>query len=288
MIRAALLGLTALLSIGATAPQSSTPADAPVAWHTATAPFPVAGPIYYVGTEGIAVYLIRTRDGLILLDGGLEENVSLVAQSIRTLGFDPRDVKLMIATHAHYDHVAALAGLKRLTGARFLASTGDRQAYETGTPPSDTNYGVIRFPAVHVDGTVIDGRAVSLGGVTLTPVLTPGHTPGCTSWRMMVSDQGHRRDVLFLCSITVAGNRLVRNKGYPGIVADFRRTFAKLRPVHADIVLPGHAEQADIMGKARRRAAGERDAFIDASLLPRLVRESQLAFDAELAKQQAR
>ena len=136
--RGLLLCLAAFLTVGAS------PADTPAPWTRPQRPFHVVGPIYYVGSEGIAVYLVQTRAGLILLDGGLEENVPLVERNIAALGFRLRDVKLMIATHAHYDHVAALAGLKHDTGAAFAASPGDRRAYETGTPPSETNYGVIR------------------------------------------------------------------------------------------------------------------------------------------------
>lgn len=280
MRRGLLLCLAALLVGGAS------PADIPAPWSRPTRPFHVVGPIYYVGTEGIAAYLIQTRAGLILLDGGLEESVPLVERSITELGFKLRDVKLMIATHAHYDHVAALAGLKRDTGAVFASSPGDRQAYQTGTPPSEVNYGLIRFPPIKVDRVLADGRPVTLGGVSLTPVFTPGHTPGCTSWKMRVVDEGRPLDVLFLCSLTVAGNKLVANEGYPGIVADFRHTFARVRTLRADVVLPGHAEQADLMGRQRRQQAGERDAFVDPALLPRIVAESEAGFEAALKKEQ--
>ena len=282
MRRGLLLGLAAFLTVAAS------PADIPAEWARPTRPFHVAGPIYYVGSEGIAAYLVQTRAGLILLDGGLEENVPLVERNIAALGFKLRDVKLMIATHAHYDHVAALAGLKRDTGAVFSSSPGDRRAYETGTPPSETNYGVIRFPAVRVDNVLVDGRPVMLGGVSVTPVFTPGHTPGCTSWTMRVTEGKRPLDVVFLCSLTVAGNKLVGNKGYPGIVADFRRTFARVGRLHADVVLPGHSEQADVIGRARRRDAGEANAFVDPALLSRLAVEAEAAFENQLTKELAR
>ena len=282
MRRGLLLGLAAFLAVGAS------PSDTPAPWSRPQRPFHVVGPIYYVGSEGIAVYLIQTRAGLILLDGGLEENVSLVERNIAALGFRLRDVKLMIATHAHYDHAAALAGLKRHTGAVFASSPADRRAYETGTPPSEVNYGVIRFPALKVDRVLADGRPVTLGGVSMTPVFTPGHTPGCTSWTMRVADVDRPLDVAFLCSLTVAGNKLVGNRGYPGITADFRRTFARARRLRADVVLPGHSEQADVIGRARRRDAGDVNAFVDPALLPRLVSEAEAAFESQLRKEQGR
>jgi metallo-beta-lactamase class B len=278
--RGLLLGLAAFLTVGAS------PADTPAPWTRATRPFHVVGPIYYVGTEGIAVYLVQTRAGLILLDGGLEENVPLVERNIAALGFRLRDVKLMIATHAHYDHVGALAGLKRDTGAAFASSPGDRRAYETGTPPSEVNYGVIRFPALKVDRVLADGRPVTLGGISMTPVFTPGHTPGCTSWTMRVTEVNRPLDVVFLCSLTVAGNKLVGNKGYPGIVADYRRTLARVRQLRADVVLPGHTEQADILGRAQRRDAGDAAAFVDPTVLPRLISEAGAGFESQLKKEQ--
>jgi metallo-beta-lactamase class B len=283
MWRRPLLCLAALLTIGLTA--GAAPTDTPPEWSRPIRPFHVVGPIYYVGTEGIAVYLIQTRAGLILLDGGLEQNAPLVERNIAALGFRLRDVRLLIATHAHYDHAAALSALKRDTGAAFASSAGDRRAYETGTPPSEVNYGLIRFPPLKVDRVLADGRPVVFGGIAMTPVVTPGHTPGCTSWTMRVTDLGRSLDVVFPCSMTVAGNKLVGNKGYPGIVADFRRTFARMRRLHADVVLPAHPEPADVMGRARRRDAGDAAAFIAPELLPRLVEQADAAFRAELSKQ---
>lgn len=274
-IIAALAGLVA----------SAAPAASPAEWSRPQKPFRIVGPIHYVGTEGIAVYLIKTSRGLILLDGGVQEAVPIVEGNIARLGFRLQDVKIILATHAHWDHVAGLATLKRDTGARLLASAGDRIALETGTPPSDTDYGVVKFAPVKVDAVVRDGEAVRLGDVAMTPVLTPGHTPGCTSWTLQVRENGRPLQVMFPCSLTVAGNRLVGNKGYPGIVGDFRSSFAKLRPMRADVVLPAHPEFADVIGRARRRDAGEVNAFIAPNVLPTLVAQSEEDFDEELRKQ---
>lgn len=271
-----MLGLAAAL-VGGAAPQSHPPE-----WTRPTTPFRIVGPIYYVGTEGIAVYLVKTDDGLILLDGGLEESAPAIEANIAALGFKPSDVKLMLATHAHYDHAAGLADLKRDTGAAFAASEGDRAAYETGIPPSEVNYGVKPFPAIKVDRVLVDGRPVELGGVAMTPVITPGHTPGCTSWTMRVTEAGRPLDVVFPCSITVAGNKLVGNKGYPGIVDDFRRSFAQMRTMHADVVLPSHPEAADVLGRAKKRDAGDSNAFVAPDLLPGMVNKAEADFDKQL------
>ena len=296
MRRLYLLCLTALLAGCAAPPDTATasasrpsiasPAGTPASWSRAIAPFHVVGPIYYVGTEGIASYLIKTGDGLILLDGGLAESVPDLERNIVSLGFHLSDVKLLIATHAHWDHAAGLAALKRDTGAAFAASAADRQAYETGIPPSEISYGVTPFAPIKVDRTLTDGQPITLGGVAMTPVITPGHTPGCTSWTVRVPDAARVLDVVFPCSITVAGNKLVGNKGYPAIVADFRRTFARTREMPADIVLPAHPELADVIGRAKRRDAGDKTAFVAPDLLRRIVDEADAAFESELAKQE--
>jgi hypothetical protein len=183
---------------------------------------------------------------VILLDGTLEQNVPQIMRNIATLGFRVGDVKLLLNSHAHFDHAAGLSRLKRETGARMLASAADRGALEAGRPTAETNYGVITFPAVRVDGVLTDGVPVRLGDVALTPLLTPGHTPGCTSWSLRVKEAGRPLRVLFPCSLTVAGNRLIDNPGYPAIVADFR--------AH----LPAHGDHAGRRGVARPSRADRR------------------------------
>jgi metallo-beta-lactamase class B len=259
--------------------------DSPPEWTRPTEPFHIVGPIDYVGTEGIGVYLIRTSAGAIVIDAGPAQAAPIVERNIVKLGLKLSDVKILLATHAHWDHVAGMAQLKRDTGARLLASAADRGALDRGTPPSDTDYGVVRFAPVKVDGLVVDGRPVRLGNIALTPVLTPGHTPGCTSWTMQVKERGRTLSVLFPCSLSVAGNKLVGNKGYPGIVGDYRKSFARLSRIKADVVLPAHPELADVLGRARRSKEGDASAFVDPKVLPGMVSNFTAAFDQELAKQ---
>ena len=250
------------------------------------APFHVVGPIWYVGSEGLAAYLIKTRDGAILLDGTMAENVPAIERNIESLGVRMRDVKLLLNSHAHFDHAAGLAKLKADSGARLAAGIGDRAALDTGVPPGETNYGVIRFPAVHVDRAVRDGEQVRLGEVVLTAHATPGHTPGNTSWSMRVAESERQLDVVFMGSLTVAGNRLVGNRRYPGIVGDFRRSCAVMAALPADVVLPAHPEMADVIGRGKRVAAGEAGAFLAPGLLARLTAQAKAAFEVELTRQQ--
>jgi len=253
----------------------------PPAWTQPIAPFRVIGPIDYVGSAGLAAYLIHTKAGAILIDGTMAENAPAIERNIVARGVPIRSVKLILLSHAHFDHAAGLAALKAASGARLVVGAGDRAAVDSGIPPGETSYGVIRFPAAKVDRGIRDGETVSLGGVTLTAVATPGHTPGCTSWRMRVPHHGRRLDVLFQCSVTVAGNRLIGNRAYPGIVADFRRSIARLGAMRADVVLPFHPESTDLMGRVK---AGT---LVDRAVLPKLAREAGQAFEADLAKQAA-
>jgi len=274
------------LALGVGATVAFAQADPP-AWTRPIAGFPIVGPISYVGTEGLASYLIKTPAGAILIDGTMAENVGAIRRNVEAAGVPIRAVKLILLTHAHFDHAAGLAGLQRASGARLVVGAADAEAVRTGVPPGETSYGVIRFPPARVDRAVRDGDTVRLGGVTLTAVATPGHTPGCTSWAMTVVDRGRPRRALFACSITVAGNRLVGNRRYPGIVADFRRSFARLARTRADILLPMHPEGADVIERGRRLALGEREAFVAPGLLQKTVNEARAAFEVEVTKQRA-
>ncbi len=262
-------------------------AQDPPEWTAPVKPFRIAGNVHYVGTQGLAAYLITTKDGAILLDATLAQNASQIERNIESLGVPLREVKLLLSDHAHADHVGAMAQLKRDSGARFLASEGDRWALENGRNQGDNNYGVMPFDPIPVDEVVQDGQTVRLGEVELTAHLTPGHTRGCTSWSMTVDDRGTPRRVLFLCSITVAGNTLVGNKTYPGIAEDYRATFTKLAALRADIVLTSHPEMADVLERAAKRDAGESDAFVEPGLLSTLVGDFSAAFEQTLKEQEA-
>ena len=254
-------------------------------WVRPVAPFHIIGNIYYVGTEDIGIYLITTPDGDILIDGGLAQTVPLVEQNIAKLGFKITDVKIMLASHAHFDHAAGLAQLRHDSGATFYASAGDAPILARGTitfGPS-ANY---RFPPVKVDRIVKEGEQISLGGTVLTAHLTPGHTPGCTSWTMPVKEAGVTHNAIFHCSTSVAGNPLVNNREYPTIAADYRASFAKLRAIDADVFLAPHALFFHPQEKLKKVKPGAPNPFVDPGELHRFVDDSERNFDEELAKQQ--
>ncbi|MBS0478248.1 MAG: subclass B3 metallo-beta-lactamase [Proteobacteria bacterium] len=255
------------------------PLSDPPAWTRPIAPFHIIGNIYYVGSEGLAAYLITTSRGAILLDGTMEANVPAIEANIKALGIKLSDVKILLNSHAHFDHAGGLAHLKRDTGATMMAMKGDVWALENGKHFGDQNY-VGAFAPVKVDRVLTDGAKVTLGGVTMTAIATPGHTSGCTTWVLPVRLKAGVKTVVFPCSMTVAGNKLVGNRQYPDIVADFRRTFDRMAKLKADVVLPAHPELAQVTTRK-----GEE--FLQPALLPKLVADARAAFDKEWLKESA-
>ena len=261
-------------------------AEVPADWTKPVAPFHIIGNIYYVGTADLAAYLIHTKDGDILIDGTLEQNVPLIERNIAALGFRVSDIKILLNSHAHYDHAAGLAALKHDSGATLYASAADAPILERGSisfGPTASDH----FPPVKVDRIVRDGETIELGGTKLTAHLTPGHTPGCTSWTMPVSEDGAAHTAIFYCSTTVAGNPLVNNKAYPQIASDYEASFAKLKTMKADVFLAAHAQFYHPQQKLALRKKGAPNPFVDPGELQRFVAASQRDFEAELAKQKA-
>lgn len=256
-------------------------------WSQPTRPFHIAGPVWYVGTKGLGVYAIVTPKGTILVSGLLAPDAGQVERNLRTIGVQSRQIQWIVNSHAHFDHAAALAELRRWSGAKLVASARDAPALRAGRHEADNENGHTRFPPVPVDRIVRDGEQVRVGDVALTAILTPGHTPGCTTWSLPIVERGRTLRVVFLCSLTVAGNRLIGNRPYPGIVADYRHTFYRLAALPADIVLPMHPEIADVLGRAARRDAGDANAFVDRAELGRIVADARQAFATALAAARA-
>ena len=270
----------------AVAALSPAAAQSPANWTDTIAPFRVIDNVYYVGSAGLTAWLITTPQGHILLDVGLPQNARLVERNIRRLGFHLRDVRILLNTHAHFDHAGGLATLKRRTHARLFAAAGDRDALEKGVYAGSEENVAWRFPAVSVDSVIADRGTVTLGGVTLTANVTAGHTAGCTSWTLPVMADGARHTAIFFCSASVAANRLAPHPQYAGIVDDYRRTFTRLRTIDADVFFAAHTELFDLKGKRARMAADKANPFVDPGALTRVTAEYEAAFSKELARQQ--
>nr|WP_041756324.1 subclass B3 metallo-beta-lactamase [Bradyrhizobium sp. ORS 278] len=256
-------------------------------WNTPTEPFKVIDNIYYVGTNGLASYLITTPQGHILIDTVMPESTALIETSIGKLGFKVADIKYVINTHAHIDHTGGLAQIKQETGAQMVAGAKDVPLLEGGFYPGREEERYLNFPPVKVDRAVREGDTVTLGGVTLTAHETPGHSPGCTSWTTEVKDGDATRSVIFFCSATVALNQLVGRPTYPGIVDDYKKTYAWAKTVHPDVLLAPHPEMYGMADKRAKIADGAPNPFVKPGEFNAYLDKLEAQFNEGLAKQTA-
>jgi len=266
--------------------------DAPVQ-NDWTEPFPafrIAGNLYYVGSKGLANYLITTPEGHILINSDMEANVPLIRASVESLGFKFSDIKILLISHAHWDHCAGSAMIKRLTGAKYMMMEGDVQVVESGGK-TDFQYAddaTTLYPPTNVDRVLHDGDEVKLGDAVLTAHLTPGHTKGCTTWTMKVNDNSKPRDVVIIGSPNVnPGYKLVGNTVYPGITEDFEKTFRVLKSLPVDYFLGAHGSYFDMEAKYPRFKAGDATALIDPAGYKNYVEDREQAFRRELKKQKS-
>lgn len=264
-------------------------AQTPASWTAPTEPFKVADNLYYVGTEGLSAWLLTSAKGHVLIDGAMPTSGGPILASIQKLGFKPTDVKVILNTHAHFDHSGGLAELKKATGAKLAAAQGDVSALESGKYIGSEDVAAFDTPPVRVDRVLKDGEKVTVGPITLTANVTPGHTRGCTTWTFPLKVDGQMRQALLYCSTSVAANRLVsKEKGpqYPGIVADYEKSFARLKTMKADVFLAPHAEQMGLAAKRAKLAQGGPNPFVNPQELQAVVTASEAAFRRDLARQQ--
>ena len=224
------------------------------------------GNIYYVGSRGLASYLITTPAGHILINSNLKTSVPLIRESIEKLGFRFNDVKILLISHAHFDHDAGSAEIRKLTGAKYMVMDGDVGVVESGGR-SDFQYGndaTLRYPATKVDRVLHDGDQVSLGDTVLTAHKTAGHTRGCTTWSLKVKEAGNSYDVVIVGSPNVnPGYKLVNNVTYPEIADDYARGFRVLKSLPCDVFLGAHGSYYGMEAKYARLNAGGANPYID-------------------------
>ena len=248
------------------------------------------GNIYYVGSRGLASYLITTPGGHILINSNLKTSVPLIRQSIEKLGFHFSDVKILLISHAHFDHDAGSAEIKKLTGAKYMVMDGDVGVVESGGQ-TDFQYGddaTLRYPATKVDRVLHDGDEVRLGDTVLTAHKTAGHTRGCTTWSLRVSEAGKSYDVVIVGSPNVnTGYKLVNNARYPAIADDYARGFQALKSLPCDVFLGAHGSYFEMEAKYARLNAGGPNPYIDSAGYKNYVADREQAFLAELQKQTA-
>ena len=256
-----------------------------------TEPFPafrIAGNLYYVGTKGVASYLVTTPEGHILINSNLEAGVPLLRTSVESLGFKFTDIKILLISHAHWDHNAASALIKEQTGAKYMVMDADVEAVESGGK-TDFQYGSdpeTLYKATKVDRVLHDGDEVKLGGSVLTARITPGHTKGCTTWTMKVEEGSTTYNAVIVGSPNVnPGYKLVNNPRYPQITEDYEKTFRVLKSLPVDLFLGAHGSYFDMETKYARFKRGEKTAFVDPAGYKGYVTEREQAFLRELRKQ---
>jgi metallo-beta-lactamase class B len=253
-------------------------------------PFPahrVIGNVYHVGSKDLASYLITTRDGHILINSGFEETVPLIRAGVESLGFKMSDIKILLASHAHSDHVAGHALAKEMTGAKVYVMRGDDTVIESGGK-GQYLYTESRWKPCVVDRVLVHGDEVKLGDVTLRAHLTPGHTRGCTTWTWKVADGGKTYDVVVIGSPNVnPGYRLVNNSEYPEIADDFAKTFTILKALPCDVFLGAHGSYYGMIEKYEGGKRNEsQNPFIDPDGYRAYVELKAKAFEATRAMQQ--
>ena len=260
---------------------------------TWTEPFPafkIVGNVYYVGSRGLASYLITTPKGHILINSNLVSSVPQIRESVEKLGFHFSDVKILLISHAHWDHDAGSAEVKRHTGAQYMVMDADVPVVESGGK-TDFQYGNnagMLYPPARVDRVLHDGDRITLGGIALTAHLTPGHTKGCTTWTLRVNDAGRSYNVVIVGSPNVnPGYKLVNNSAYPNIATDYEKTFTVLRQLPCDVFLGAHGGYYNMEEKAAKLKNGGGNPFVDPEGYNNFVSQKEQAFRSELQKQLA-
>ena len=256
-------------------------------WNRPVKPFKLIGNIYYVGASDVTSYLITTPQGHILLDSGFAETVPLIKDNVKQLGFKLEDIKILLNSHAHFDHAGGLSELKELTGAQLMASEADAELLAQGGR-GDFQWGdTLAYRPAKVDRVLRDQDRVELGGVTLIARLTPGHTKGSTTWTTRVPEGGRVLDVVFAGSTSIPGYKLVGNAKYPNIVADYAHAFRLLKALPCDVFLAPHGSFFAMQEKRLRMEQGEKsNPFIDPEGYRRYVERTERAYLDQLRKEQ--
>lgn len=233
------------------------------AWTKNYPPFRIAGDLYYVGTEDLASYLLTTKEGHILINTGLEESVPQLKKNVETLGFKFSDIKILLATHAHYDHVAGMAAIKKATGATLMIQQADVPLMKDGGS-SDAILGKdgATFASVVPDRKLKDQEIIKLGGASIKLLHHPGHTPGASSFSLTVKDQKRSYKVLIANIPSILEEtKLSGMPGYPNVGKDYAYTLSVMKKEQFDIWLASHASQFNLQKKHKPADSYRPEAF---------------------------
>ncbi|MBX9599953.1 MAG: subclass B3 metallo-beta-lactamase [Bryobacteraceae bacterium] len=251
-------------------------------WNQPVEPFKIAGNLYYVGASGVSAFLVTDPKGHILIDSGFRETVPLVMAAIRKLNLKPEDIRYLLASHAHNDHVGGLVEMRRLTGAKILLSAEDAPQFERGGL-DDPQFGdSLSYEGGKADRLLKDGDAIEVGSTRLIARITPGHTKGCTTWTGILKENGKQYDWVSTCSMTAPDYKLVNNPKYPDIIADFEKTFRVLRSLRCDIFTASHPSFF------RMEQKREKGSFVDPEGFRRLIERSEAEIHRQVEAQRAK
>lgn len=284
--------IPAILSLGFLAGHC-TPSFAeniPKEWLAPQQPVRLLGNTYYIGTRGLASILIASEEGHVLIDGGLMDSAPLIASNIEKLGFKLQDVRTILHSHAHYDHVGGIAELQRLTGAEVVSSKSGAKALRFGRGDrNDPQYETAEpFPAIEHVRVINDGETLQVGHVAITGHYTPGHTPGGMSWTWYSCEKLQCANFVYADSLTAVSDEGFRYSGdtrYAGAAADFNWSFYIVRNLFCDILLTPHPEASNMWGRLAERDAGKRDALYDTGACRAYSNRARRAFDERLARE---
>jgi metallo-beta-lactamase class B len=260
-------------------------------WTKPFPPFRIIGNIYWVGSYDLSTYLITTPQGNILINTGVGDTATQIEKSVAALGFRLSDTKILTATHGHFDHVAGMAQLKKITGAALVISEGDKELLETGGR-ADFAFGETagaRFEPVTVDRTFKDGETISLGGVVLTAHLHAGHTKGATSFTLPVRDNGKVYTVVIANMGSInPGVTVTGMPGFPGIGDAYAKTFLAQKDMKIDVWLASHASQFRLHDKYQPGDPYNPERFVDPTGFQASVQRLEKAYLDQLATERSR
>jgi metallo-beta-lactamase class B len=300
MVRATVLIVVSTTFLAQTSASRQLQIDPPAkcddcaAWNQPRTPFKIYGNTYYVGVAGVSSVLIASSDGLILVDGALPQSVPIIDANIRSLGFRTENIKLIVNSHAHYDHSGGIAALQRYTGATVAAGAAGARALLAGKPTPDdpqvafSNSG---FPAVARAQAVSEGDVLRVGDLAITAHLTPGHTPGGATWTWRSCEASRCLDVVYadsLSAVSAPGYRYTGDATHPSLVPTLRASIAKVGQLPCDIMIGAHPSVSDVDGKLKRRAEHPDgpNPFIDAGACKALATSMTKGLDARVAEEQ--
>lgn len=261
----------------------------PEGWVQPYPAFRVIGNLYGVGTYDLSVFLITSEEGHILINTGLEDSTAQIRANIESLGFRLEDVKILLCQQAHWDHTAALAEIKALTGAQLWATAADAPILEDGGFSDPHFGGEETFKPVEVDRIIKEGDVIQLGEISLAVVETPGHTQGSSSYTMTVRERNRDYDVVIANMGTInEGKRLVVDPTYPGVAEDFAATFRKQKAMDIDVWVAAHASQYAMHDKYQPGQAYSPDTFVDPEGFHAEVRRLEQLYLDQLAAERGR